>query len=228
MAWVPDADDGRATKEGASHALDCRGHRCAEHLRDAVLPMSSLGLKLLLHHGLLVHGLHVGRRDCQQDATYVILKPKIYHLVRLIDHDIRALIEDCVPLVQCITQPTRCGEGTLYTLSQCERLLLSISPTNNADHAARNKLSELARFFFDLKHELSAGRKNDRVRPILRCSIVQGGQLLHVIEDGQHVSTSLSTACFSNCDEIAMLTSNRDDLHLDWCGLDVTDLVNCF
>mmetsp|Transcript_4899 Transcript_4899/g.11496 ORF Transcript_4899/g.11496 Transcript_4899/m.11496 type:complete len:411 (-) Transcript_4899:490-1722(-) len=226
MARVPHTYDRRATQECPCHALNGWRHRCTEHLCDAVPSVPSLGLQLLLESLILVVCLHVGAWNGQQRATYVVLEAQVHHLIRLVNHNIVALVKYCVPLVQSITQPPGSGKAAFHALPQQVRLLLCVAPANDTHHAAVAVLSELARFLLNLDDKLAAWRQDDSIGTILSSGVIQWREFLDVGENRQHVCCSLPATSLRDRNEVAHLASNGNDLHLDWGGLGVADLVN--
>mmetsp|Transcript_35510 Transcript_35510/g.77730 ORF Transcript_35510/g.77730 Transcript_35510/m.77730 type:complete len:345 (+) Transcript_35510:707-1741(+) len=216
MAGITLTNDRRAAEERARHPFDGRGHRGAEHLSDAVAPVPSLSFQLLLVDVILVCSLHVGTWDRQESSAHVVFEAEVHHLVRLVDHNVVALIEDGVPLVESITESTWGGETDLHALSQLEGLLLRVAA---ADHAhqpdLRHELAEFPGLLLDLEDELAAGRQDNAVRTILSRSVVQGRKLLDVSQQWKHVRARLTAAGLGNRDEVPVLAGNWDHLHLD-------------
>mmetsp|Transcript_41256 Transcript_41256/g.128023 ORF Transcript_41256/g.128023 Transcript_41256/m.128023 type:complete len:763 (-) Transcript_41256:2-2290(-) len=226
VAGVADAHDGGAPQEGPRHALDGRGHGGTEHLRDAVLPVPGLGLELLLQRLVLVLGLHVGAGDGQERSPHVVLEAQVDHLVGLVDHDVVALVQDRVPLVQRVAEAAGCREAALHALPQLVGLLLGVAPADHADHAAVAVLGELPRLLLDLDHELAARRQDDGVGAVLGRGVVERRELLDVREDGQHVRRGLAATGLGHGDQVAHLARYGDDLHLDRRRLGVAHLVH--
>mmetsp|Transcript_93388 Transcript_93388/g.264373 ORF Transcript_93388/g.264373 Transcript_93388/m.264373 type:complete len:538 (+) Transcript_93388:218-1831(+) len=225
VARVAYAHYGRASQECPRKSLDRRGHRRAKHLRDAESPVPGLGLQLLLVGLVLVCSLHIRAGDGQEDTSNIVLEPQVYHLVGLVDHDVVALVQHRVPLVQRVAEPPRRRKTALYALSQLEGLLLGVPPADDADHAAGAVLGELDRLLLDLQDQLAARREDDGVWPILRGCVVQRRKLLHVRKDRQHVGRCLPAPRLGDGDEVAVVAGDGDHLHLDRRGLGVPDLV---
>mmetsp|Transcript_2156 Transcript_2156/g.2819 ORF Transcript_2156/g.2819 Transcript_2156/m.2819 type:complete len:358 (+) Transcript_2156:343-1416(+) len=178
---ITNANDGRTSQEGPCHSLDGRWHRGAEHLGDSEASMTLLCFQLLGDGLLFLLRLHVGAGNGEQHASHIVFEAQVNHLVGLINHNVVALIEDSVTLVQSIGQSTRSGQADFGTLAKCEGLLLRVAATDNTDHSHSVAVGcELLRFLFDLQHQLTAWSQYDRVGSILGRSIGEWWQLLDV------------------------------------------------
>mmetsp|Transcript_99314 Transcript_99314/g.286595 ORF Transcript_99314/g.286595 Transcript_99314/m.286595 type:complete len:400 (+) Transcript_99314:598-1797(+) len=226
VARIADADDGRTSQEVPRHALNCWRHRGAKHLCDPVPAVAIFRLQLLLEGLVLLLGLHVRAGNGQQHSPHIVLESQVDHLVGLVDDHVVALVEDRVPLVQGIAQASRGGEADFRALPQGERLLLCVAAADNADHADIAKVCELPRLLLDLQHQLSARGQNDAVWPVHGCGVVEWRQLLHIREQWQHVGGRLPTSGLGYGDEIPVLASDRNGLHLDGCRPRVAHLVD--
>mmetsp|Transcript_103934 Transcript_103934/g.298684 ORF Transcript_103934/g.298684 Transcript_103934/m.298684 type:complete len:710 (-) Transcript_103934:505-2634(-) len=227
VARITDADDGWTSQECPRHALNGRRHRRAKHLRDTVLPVTGLGLKLLRNGLLLRIRLHVRAWDGKQRSPNIILKSEIDHLVGFVDHDIVALVEDGVPLVQGIAQTAGRGQANLGTLAQGEGLLLCISATDDADDTHAGDIGrELLGLLLNLQDQFSARSQDDAIGTVLGRRVSQRWQILDVCQQRKHVGCGFPTACFGDCDQVAVLARNGNGLHLNGRGLGITNLVD--
>mmetsp|Transcript_5822 Transcript_5822/g.20155 ORF Transcript_5822/g.20155 Transcript_5822/m.20155 type:complete len:625 (+) Transcript_5822:655-2529(+) len=190
-------------------ALHCRRHRGTEHVRRPVHPV-----------GLQFHGFVLRLQICAwhriQNSLDLGLEPHVDHPVRLVQHNVVALVQHRVRALKAVQQAARGRNHNLTPSPQLRPLLRDALPSHDANHTVSHVLGELGRLLLNLLGELSGWRQDDCIGAVRGDLLRRHRRLFaNVGKHGKHKSAGLSRPGLRHPDHVPLLQPDRHGRHLD-------------
>jgi hypothetical protein len=224
----PDVHHRGASQVCPGQPLHGRGHGRRKHHSLSILLLAVVvGQQNFAVLGLFRIGLEIGDRHVLEDLLDVRFEAQIDHPVGLVHHDVGALVEDQVAVLQHVDQTTRSCDDDLAAHPQPETLLFS-AETSDDDHGADpQRLSELDGFLFDLLREFTSGGQDDGVGTLI--GVFRALDLRQGLDPGQQGDEEregLAGAGLGDADDVPILHSYRNGLPLDGRRVLVTHFID--
>mmetsp|Transcript_7069 Transcript_7069/g.25603 ORF Transcript_7069/g.25603 Transcript_7069/m.25603 type:complete len:448 (+) Transcript_7069:351-1694(+) len=170
---------------------------------------------LLGHGGREEQGLALGL-EVAQDLSDVFLEPHVDHPVRLVQHNVVALVQHRVRALKAVQQAARGRNHNLTPSPQLRPLLRDALPSHDANHTVSHVLGELGRLLLNLLGELSGWRQDDCIGAVRGDLLRRHRRLFaNVGKHGKHKSAGLSRPGLRHPDHVPLLQPDRHGRHLD-------------
>mmetsp|Transcript_10806 Transcript_10806/g.17078 ORF Transcript_10806/g.17078 Transcript_10806/m.17078 type:complete len:318 (-) Transcript_10806:1335-2288(-) len=211
-------------------ALHLAGHRGAEHgcqtmARDGlpkpfqILPFLSIGFRLVLALELSAHGI--------QNLLDLGSESQIDHAIRLVEHDVRTLVQHHVGHFDAVIDTTGGTHHDVDPVAQLGSLLRdALSSHHGQAHDVLLRTKKLPKFDVNLQCQFAGGCHDERQRSLL------GNRVQYRLGEAQHVMTqrntkrgSLTGPGLGNTNQIPPLHPNRNRLPLNGTGLSILQLI---